>query len=302
MKISSLVITTLTTVSLMFATTAFAAHHGDEAKAEHKNDVTVMIDLASALEAQDDKAKARYQYRNPKQTLEYFGIEPGMKVLEALPGGGWYSKILLPYLGENGHLLGVDYAIEMWPHFGGFANEKFMEKKKRWTTTWVEEAQPWRGETGASVSAATFSTMPSDIDGTLDAALFIRASHNMARFSDKANYLGDAMSATYKALKPGGIVGIVQHKAREDRPDSWAAGSNGYLKKSTIMQTMKTAGFEFVGESDINANPKDQAGEGDIVWRLPPSLSGAKDNEELKAKMLAIGESNRMTLKFRKPS
>ena len=65
---------------------------------------------------------------------------------------------------------------------------------------------------------------------------------------------------------------------------------------------MKTAGFEFVGESNINANPKDQAGEGDIVWRLPPSLSGAKDNEELKTKMLAIGESNRMTLKFRKPS
>jgi predicted methyltransferase len=302
MKISSLVIATLTAVSLIFTTTAFAAHHGDEAKAEHKSDKTAMTGLGAALEAQDDKAKARYQYRNPKQTLEYFGIEPGMKVLEALPGGGWYSKILLPYLGENGHLIGVDYAIEMWPYFGGFATEEFIEKKKTWTTTWVEDAQPWRSELGANVSAATFSTIPSNIDGTLDAALFIRALHNMARFSDKANYLGDAMSTTFKALKPGGIVGIVQHQAREDRPDSWATGSNGYVKKSTIMQTMKAAGFEFVGESDINANPKDQAGEGDIVWRLPPSLSGAKGNAELKANMLAIGESHRMTLKFRKPS
>jgi predicted methyltransferase len=302
MKISSLVITTLTTISLIFATTVFAAHHGDEASAEHNNDKTGITDLARALEAQDDKARARYQYRNPKQTLEYFGIEPGMKVLEALPGGGWYSKILLPYLGEKGHLIGVDYAIEMWPHFGGFANEEFIEKKKEWTTTWVEEAQPWRGELGANVSAATFSTIPSKIDGSLDAALFIRALHNMVRFSDKGTYLEDAMSATFKALKPGGIVGIVQHQAREDRPDSWATGSNGYLKKSTILKTMKAAGFEFVSESDINANPKDQASEGDIVWRLPPSLSGAKDNAELKAKMLAIGESNRMTLKFRKPS
>ena len=302
MKVSTLVNTTLTIVSLIFASTAFAAHHGDQANAEHTADKTAMTSLVAVLEAQDDTAKARYQYRNPKQTLEYFGIKPGMKVLEALPDAGWYSKILLPYLGKNGHLLGVDYAIEMWPHFGGFANEEFMEKKKTWTTTWVEAAQAWRGESGASVSAATFSTMPSDIDGTLDAALFIRSLHNMARFSDKGNYLADAMSATFKALKPGGIVGIVQHQAREDRPDSWATGSNGYLKKSAIMQTMKAAGFEFVSDSDINANQKDQAGEGDIVWRLPPSLSGAKDNEELKAKMLAIGESNRMTLRFRKPS
>lgn len=300
MKISTLVITTLTTASLIFAATTFAAHHGDEPKAKH--DKTTMTGLAAVLEAQDDKAKARYQYRNPKQTLEYFGIEPGMKVLEALPGGGWYSKILLPYLGEKGHLIGVDYAMDMWPHFGGFANQEFMEKKKTWAKTWTEKAQPWRGESGASVSAATFSTLPSDIDGTLDAALFIRALHNMARFTDKGNYLGDAMSATFKALKPGGIVGIVQHHGREDRPDSWATGENGYLKTSYIMETMKAAGFEFVSESDINANEKDQAAEGDFVWRLPPSLSGAKDNEELKAKMLAIGESNRMTLKFRKPS
>lgn len=301
MKISTLLNTTLTAAGLIFATPALAAHHGDEHKGEHTHDKTQLTGLAAALDAQDDKAKARYQYRNPQQTLEYFGIEPGMKVMEALPGGGWYSKILLPYLGETGQLIGVDYAIEMWPHFGGFATPEFIEKKKTWATTWVEGAQPWRGESGASVSATTFSTMPSDLDGTLDAALFIRALHNMARFTDKGNYLNDAMSATFKALKPGGVVGIVQHHGREDRPDSWADGSNGYLKKSFIMETMKTAGFNFISESNLNANKNDQATEGDGVWRLPPSLSGSKDDEELQARMIEIGESNRMTLKFRKP-
>lgn len=258
--------------------------------------------LDKVLEMQADDAKARYKYRNPKQTLEFFGIEPGMKIAEALPGGGWYSKILLPYLGSEGHLVGVDYALEMWPEFGGFANAEFIEKKKTWPETWSAEAQTWAGEDGASVSAATFSAMPADLAGTLDAVLFIRAMHNLARFEEQGGFMTSAIAESYKALKPGGIVGIVQHEARADRPDDWANGSNGYLKKSAIIAAMQAAGFEFVAESSINANDKDQAGEGDIVWRLPPSLSGVGDDAELKAKMLAIGESNRMTLKFIKPT
>jgi predicted methyltransferase len=273
--------------------TLFAAHHGEEQVKKHS--------LGDILDAQDDSAKARYEFRNPKETIEFFGIEPGMKVAEALPGGGWYSKILLPLLGQDGHLLGVDYSLDMWPHFGGFATAEFIEKRKTWTTTWTEGAQEWRGDDSADVSAVTFATMPEDLDGTLDAVVFIRALHNLARFSEQGDYLGNAISASFKALKPGGIVGIVQHQAREDRPDSWADGSNGYLKKSMIMSAMKAAGFEFVAESSINENAKDQATEGDIVWRLPPSFGTSGDDEELKAKMTAIGESNRMTLKFRKP-
>ena len=286
------------TVSLsIFVTThstAFANHH---AEMEANN----AQPLATILDAQDDDAKARYAFRHPQETLEYFGIKPGMKVAEALPGGGWYTKILLPYLGKEGHLLGVDYTIDMWPLFGGFATEEFIEKKKSWAETWTEQAQPWRGDHGASVSAATFSTIPADMEGTLDAVLFIRAMHNLARFSGEGDYLGAAIAASYKALKPGGIVGIVQHQAREDRPDSWADGSNGYLKKSMVVAAMQKGGFELLGESEVNSNEKDQAGEGDMVWRLPPSLGTSKDDDELKAQMIEIGESNRMTLKFRKP-
>ncbi|MEM7360198.1 MAG: methyltransferase [Pseudomonadota bacterium] len=295
MKPSKLVYSSLAALMLCLGTWSVQAAHHEEGENKPNG-------LDAVLDAQTDDAKARYQYRNPKETLEFFGIKPGMKVAEALPGGGWYSKILLPYLGAEGHLLGVDYAMDMWPHFGGFANEEFMEKRKTWAETWTEGAQPWRGDSGATVSAATFGTIPEDSAGMLDAVLFIRALHNLARFEEKGGYLTNAMADAFKALKPGGIVGIVQHHGAEDRPDEWANGSNGYLKKSFVISTMEAAGFELVAESDVNSNAKDQAGEGDVVWRLPPALGGAKDDEELKAKMLAIGESNRMTLKFRKPS
>ena len=102
-------------------------------------------------------------------------------------------------------------------------------------------------------------------------------------------------------LKPGGIVGVVQHHAPDTASDEWANGSRGYLKKGFVIAQMQAAGFEFVASSDVNANSNDQPGAEDVVWRLPPSLRGAKDDAELTAKMLAIGESNRMTLKFRKP-
>ncbi len=257
--------------------------------------------LKSALSAQDDAAQARYGARNPEQTLDFFKIKPGMTVIEALPGGGWYSKILLPYLGKDGKLVGVDYAQAMWSNFS-FMTPDRIEAKKTWVATWTADAQSWRSDDSASVSAFQFDEMPESMRGKADAALFIRALHNLSRFEEKDGYLTRALKETYAALKPGGIVGVVQHQAREDRPDAWANGSNGYLKKSFIVAKMQDAGFEFVGETNINENSLDQAVEGDIVWRLPPSLNGARDDADKKAAMMAIGESHRMTLKFRKPS
>jgi len=256
--------------------------------------------LKSALNSQDDAAKARYGARNPEQTLEFFGIEPGMTVLEALPGGGWYSKILLEYLGADGELVGVDYSQKLYPNFSFMTPER-IEEKKTWVTTWTAKASAWRSTNSADVSAFQFDEMPANMQGKADAVLFIRAMHNLARFEGKGGFLSNGLKESYAALKPGGIVGVVQHQAREDRPDSWADGSSGYLKKSFIVAKFQDAGFEFVGESDINENARDQASEGDIVWRLPPSLNGARDDAQKKAAMEAIGESNRMTLKFRKP-
>ena len=93
----------------------------------------------------------------------------------------------------------------------------------------------------------------------------------------------------------------VQHEAPATQTDEWADGSRGYLKRDSVIASMKRRGFEFVGASDVNANPKDQPGDADIVWRLPPTLVTSRQDEELRAKMTSIGESNRMTLKFKKP-
>jgi len=256
--------------------------------------------LAAILDAQDDKAKARYDARHPQETLEFFGIEPGMTVAEALPGGGWYSKILIPYLGNDGTLIGVDYAIEMWPEFGGFATEEFIEKKKTWPETWVAGAEEWRAGSEGDIKAFAFGNRDAALDGTVDAVLFIRAMHNLSRFEEKGGYMTKALADAYALLKPGGIVGIVQHQGPEGNSDEWASGSNGYLKKSAVIAKMKAAGFELVAESGINENAKDVPSEEDMVWRLPPTLGTSKEDPELKATLEAVGESNRMTLLFKK--
>lgn len=257
-------------------------------------------ELSAILAAQPEAVQARYVYRHPEETLNFFGIQPGMTVVEALPGGGWYSKLLLPRLGAEGQLVGVNYPQAVWPLFGFFSEERIAQLAT-WTTDWPAGAQEWRGENAASVSAFEFGKKPEDLSGTADAVLFIRALHNLARFEDQGGFLTTAITDSYNVLKPGGIVGVVQHHAPDTASDEWANGSRGYLKKGFVIAQMQAAGFEFVASSDVNANSNDQPGAEDVVWRLPPSLRGAKDDAELTSKMLAIGESNRMTLKFRKP-
>ena len=256
--------------------------------------------LAAALAAQPDEVRARYAYRHPGETLAFFGIEPGMVVVEALPGSGWYTKLLLPYLGAEGHLIGVNYSMDMWPNFP-FADDAFIEQQRTWTTDFVTGAEDWRGDHGATVSAADFGSIPDSMLGTADAVLFVRILHNLARFESKGGFLTEAFGDAYALLKPGGTLGIVQHEAREDKSDAFADGSHGYLKKSFVIATAEAAGFELVAESAINENPADQPGDDDVVWRLPPTFGGAEEGSEARAAVDAIGESNRMTLRFKKP-
>lgn len=257
--------------------------------------------LGAVLAAQPAEAQARYVYRHPRETLEFFGIEPGMSVLEALPGGGWYTKILLPYLGREGTLVGVDYAQDMFPLFGSFSAER-LKAKETWVEDWTADARAWFDEPVAAIEAFQFGRMPADFEGELDAALLIRVLHNMARFESQGGFLTTALAEIHRALKPGGLLGVVQHRAPADAADAWADGSAGYLKQSFVIDALTAAGFEFVAESDINANPKDRPTSEDIVWRLPPSLASSRDDPERAAAMKAIGESNRMTLLFRKPA
>ena len=299
---------TFKSLILAGAALALVACGGDAAKTAtdmaDKAEMAMKVDsakLATILAAQPDKAKARYDARNPQATLEFFGIAPGMTVVEALPGGGWYSKILVPYLGNDGHLVGVDYSIDMWSEFGGrLSSPEFIEGKKTWAAEWAEGAKAWQAGTTGDISAFTFGARDTAMDGKVDAVLFIRAMHNVSRFEAKGGYMTQALADTHALLKPGGIVGVVQHQGPEGNTDEWAVGSSGYLKKSNVIAAFEAAGFKLVAESDINENPKDVPTNDDIVWRLPQSLSTSREDPELRAKMEAIGESNRMTLLFKK--
>jgi predicted methyltransferase len=256
--------------------------------------------LAAVLDAQPDEIKARYQYRHPQETLEFFGVKPGMTVVEALPGGGWYTKILLPYLGSEGHLIGANYSLDVSALYSN-STEESMERARAWISNFPADAAEWAGDDGASVDAFYFGSMPDEFKGTADFVFIARALHGMARFDSQGDFVTEAMADAFAALKPGGILGVVQHHASDDLSDEFADGDRGYLKRGYVIAAAEQAGFELVGESDINANPMDQPGEDDVVWRLPPSLSTSKEDPELRAKYEAIGESNRMTLKFRKP-
>ncbi|MCF6275511.1 MAG: methyltransferase [Robiginitomaculum sp.] len=255
--------------------------------------------LSQALSSQTDAVKARYGARHPTETLEFFGIAPGMTVLEALPGGGWYTKILLPYLGPEGRLEAGHYPDDMWKNIR--ADKDWIAARVEDTRIWPEKAAGWNIENAASIGSFSFSEMPSRMDGTVDAVLFIRTLHTLNQFEEKTGYFSATVSDAYRALKPGGVLGVVQHRAPVAKTDAWANGSHGYLKQDYMIKAFEDAGFIFEAASEINANPNDKPTADDVVWRLPPTLATTKENTPERAAILAIGESDRMTLRFRKP-
>jgi predicted methyltransferase len=254
--------------------------------------------LIQAVTSRTADEQARDQYRHPVETIAFFQIEPGMTVAEALPGGGWYSKILVNYLGSEANFYGVNYVDDMWARFGFFSPERIEERKA--ATTGFNGMIDEITDNGINTKGFTFDTAPSDIAGTVDRVLFIRALHNLNRFEAEAGTLTTALKTTHAMLKDDGLVGVVQHRVSENADEMGANGGRGYLKESAVKAAFIAAGFELVASSDINANPKDQPLPKDIVWRLPPSLNGVGDDESKKQAMLAIGESDRMTLLFKK--
>ncbi len=254
--------------------------------------------LTEILAARSPEQRARDGVRHPAETIAFFQIEPGMTVAEGLPGGGWYTRILANYLGSDGGLYGVDYPQSMWEFFS-FATPEWIERRSAATANFADTVASYT-DNGIAARGFTFATVPEDIHGTVDRVLLIRALHNLNRLEDKAQSRSTALRAIDAMLKSDGMVGVVQHRAPESAPDDWADGSAGYLKQSTVIAMFEDAGFELVSSSEMNANPKDQPSTDDVVWRLPPSLRGSDNDPERKAAMLAIGESDRMTLLFRR--
>lgn len=260
------------------------------------------MQLVMVLDGQADETKARYQYRHPKDTMEFLGIMPGMTVADTLPGSVWYAGILSQYLGAEGHVIGANYSLEQRMAMGGrYASDEWQEENREWPTNWAEERNSDLEEDNAPFSAFFYGGLPEDMHGTADVVMMVRAFHHLNRTEEEGGYRTQALTDAYNLLKPGGIVGVVQHRAPEANSDEWAVGNNGYVKQSHVIAVFEEAGFELAEQSEINANPKDQPTEEDYVWRLPPTLGGAsREDEDIRATMQAIGESDRMTLKFRK--
>lgn len=236
-----------------------------------------------------DKDKARDQYRRPAETLEFFQVAPDMKVGEYAPGGEWYSRLLGLYLGPKGKLVGLYFD----PTSGAF-NEKAQEGIRAGAASYPADVAAASGLPAERFSAMTLEKIPDGEKGTFDRILVMRMMHNLLRW----NIADREIKAMRDLLKPDGMIGIEQHRARPDAPFSYSDGSKGYLREADVIKFMEINGFTFVGRSEANANKKDPANWEGGVWTLPPSLRGAKDQD--KARLQAIGETDRMTLLFRK--
>jgi predicted methyltransferase len=227
--------------------------------------------------------RARDKYRNPLKTLAFFGIRPDMTVVEIYPGRGWYTEILAPYLKGSGTL----YAAE---HPGDPSYEAVQRSLAAFDEK-VKGAPELYGEVKRTKLTKDGDIAPPD---SADLVVTFRNVHSWMG-SGTAN---EAFAAMFRALKPGGVLGLVQHRGNPDVTQDPKAAS-GYVNDDTVIELAKEAGFELAEKSEINANPKDTKDYPKGVWTLPPSLRLGDEDRE---KYLAIGESDRMTLKFVKPA
>ena len=224
---------------------------------------------------------ARDRYRHPYETLSFFGVEADDTVVEIWPGGGWYAEILAPYVIQGG---GTYYAAANGNGLNG-ARTRMTQDPGRYGA--IRLASFPTGRSGA--------TEPAVPDGSADVVLTFRNVHNW--MMGETPFAEEAFRQMFAMLRPGGTLGVVDHRLPESA-DSARERSSGYLKTSTVRRLAEAAGFRLVAESEINANPNDTTDHPSGVWTLPPTLRlGDQDRD----RYVAIGESDRMTLRFVKP-
>jgi predicted methyltransferase len=233
--------------------------------------------------------RARDQHRHPAETLAFFQVQPGMTVVDYMPAGGWYTRVIVPYLGSNGTYIALNPELHpsltgYWDMYRGTA-EKF-----------PAQARGWVGDGGARVVGTNTNDVPDALVGTADRFLIFREIHNMRRLG----WLHDSLLTARKLLKDDGMIGVVQHRAKADAPAAYTLGENGYQREKDVIALFDAYGFDLVSKSEINANPKDPANWERGVWTLPPNYNGAPEGSDRRKELDAIGESDRMTLLFRK--
>lgn len=227
--------------------------------------------------------RARDAHRHPAETLEFFGVQPDSTVIEISPGGGWYADILAPLLRTHGKYIAAiwDESLPDQPEYYARGNARLREKIAAAPDVFgtpvlrpFNPADPAFGEPASTDFVLTF-----------------RNAHNWIKAGTAEAYF----KAFYDVLKPGGVLGVVDHRAKGDEATD---GSTGYVTEQQIIDLATYAGFVVEGSSPINANPKDGADHPKGVWTLPPSYALGDEDRD---KYTEIGESDRMTLKFVKP-
>ena len=247
------------------------AHHDHHSKA---------LEQSVSGEHRSAKNKARDKYRHPLETLKFFGFTPDMTVVEITPGGGWYTEILAPALKGSGKLYGAHYPDTGADNYYSNSRKK-LEKKLASNVVFSEVVLT------DFVPRKQSELAP---QGSADLVLTFRNLHNW-----KDAGVEQVFKDAFNALKSGGVLGVVEHRLP---PGVAPEKAKGYVSETNTIKQAKAAGFRFAAASEINANPKDMAQHPKGVWTLPPSLRLGETDRE---KYLAIGESDRMTLKFVKP-
>jgi predicted methyltransferase len=243
------------------------------------------LDRALAGDHRSEANRARDAWRHPKQTLEFFGLRQDMTVMEVWPGGGaWYTEVLAPVLRGKGRLILASWDPKSESKYVQENSKKLADKLAARPDVYD------RVEMAALQNPNELKPVP---DNSVDMVLTFRNIHSWMG-NDAAE---EMFAAMFAALKPGGILGVTEHRGSDAVPQD-PKGKSGYVRTDYAIALARAAGFELVGESEINANPKDTKDHPNGVWSLPPSLRGGDVDRE---KFVAIGESDRFTLKFRKP-
>jgi predicted methyltransferase len=244
--------------------------------------------LAAAIAGpqRSDANRARDAARHPFETLRFFGLAPKQTVIEIAPGGGWYTEILAPYLREHGKLFAAHYPADSADEYRRLSRARFEAQLARSPQVYD------RVVVGTLLSDGRgFNNIAPE--GGADLVLTFRNVHNWI----EAGHLDATLRAFFAVLKPGGVLGVEEHRAAPGTPLSQIK-SSGYVPEELVIERARAAGFKLTGKSEANANPRDNRDHPDGVWSLPPTLRGG-DVE--RAKFVAIGESDRMTLRFAKP-
>ena len=254
-----------------------ACSHADNHSLDEKS--SAALDAAIAGSHRSDGNRARDQYRRPKETLAFFGFRSDMTVVEISPRGGWYTEVLAPAL-RNGGTLYAAHSDVNGSSYGRRSLGGFLRKL---------------GENGDVYDQVVVSSSPIAPANTADLVVTFRNVHN---WLDPESDATSQFAEMYAALKPGGVLGVVDHRWPDAATEDPAAG-NGYVSEERVIRLVEAAGFEFEARSDHNRNPKDTHDHPNGVWTLLPGLD---IDDAQKDKFRAIGESDRMVLRFRKPA